>query len=50
MKVSITLGFLHKLIKRCNPVNAGHEHDLLLETFEHDVYLTINNSLPGVTK
>ena len=29
IKVSITLGFLHKLIKRHNLVNAAHEHDLL---------------------
>ena len=38
-----TAGFLRKLIKRCDLANTGHKHDLLLETFEYDVYQ--NNKL-----
>ena len=48
VKVRVTLGFLHKLIKRCNLVSAGHKHDLLLEIFGYGVYQN-NNSQPEQT-
>ena len=43
VKVSITLSFLHKLIKLHNLVNEGHKDDLRLAIFEYCVYQNKNS-------
>ena len=42
VKVSIRLGFLPKLIERCNLVNVDHKHYLRLKIFEYRVYQNSN--------
>ena len=41
--LSVTLSFLHKLIKLHNLVKAGHKHDLPLAIFEYCVYQSKNS-------
>ena len=43
VKVSITLSFLHKLIKLYNLAKAGHKHDLPLVILEYVVYQSKNS-------
>ena len=43
VKVIITLGFLHKLIKLPNLTKAGHKYELVLAILEYCVYQSKNS-------